>query len=82
MTKLVVAGPLCEHDLGDEHGFNPVAVFHDRRGNALTPATGCFLWEVHEAARRTSDLLETTVQSLQGFFGKAGASPSGEQQAV
>ena len=79
LTKLVVAGPFRELDLGDQHWLNPVATFHDSRSNALTPAPGCFLRQVHERTRRTSDLLEASIQSLQGFFGKASADPSGEQ---
>jgi len=40
LTKLVVAGPLGKLDLGDQQGFDPNTAFHDRRGNALTPASG------------------------------------------
>jgi hypothetical protein len=32
LTKLVILRPLGKLDLGDQHGFNPVAPFHDRWG--------------------------------------------------
>jgi hypothetical protein len=38
VTKRIVAGPLGELDLGDQHRFDPVATFHDRRGYALPSA--------------------------------------------
>ena len=48
LTKLVVAGPLGKLDLSDQNGFDPVAAFHDSRRDALTPASGYFLRQVHE----------------------------------
>jgi hypothetical protein len=38
LTKLVVESPLGKFDLGDQHGFDPVAAFHNGRGDALTRA--------------------------------------------
>jgi hypothetical protein len=51
VTKLVVESPLAKLDLGDQNRLDPMATSHNRRGNALTPAPGCFLLEVHEGAR-------------------------------
>ena len=82
LTKLVVAGPLGKLDLGDQHGFDPVALFHHCRGDALTPASRCFLWQVYEGARLPLDLLYTLAQMLQGLLREAGADPAGEQEAV
>jgi hypothetical protein len=82
LTKLVVAGPLGKLDLGNEHGFYPMAAFHDCWGNALTPAPGSLLWQVREGARWPLDLLEAVVQMLQGFLGETRADSAGEQEAV
>src|SRR5262245_59689894 len=38
LAKLVVVRPLGKLDLGDQHGFNPVAAFHHRGRYPETPS--------------------------------------------
>jgi hypothetical protein len=35
LTKLVIVVHSGNFDLGDKHGFNPLATLHDRWGDAL-----------------------------------------------
>jgi hypothetical protein len=74
--------PLGKLGLGDQHWLDPLAAFYDRRGDALTPAPGCFLRQVHEGARWPLDLLEAIIEMFQGFLGEIRADPTGEQEAV
>jgi hypothetical protein len=68
LTKLLVGRPLGKFDLGDEHGFNPMATFHDARGNPEPPPTTGFLRQVDEWAGGLSDLLQLRVDACQEFF--------------
>jgi hypothetical protein len=59
MPQMGVRCPLDELELTDQFGFNPHAFTHLLRSDALTPAAGPLLWQIHKWARCDSlDLLE------------------------
>ena len=37
LAQLAIVGPLGKLDLGDQHGFEPVAALHDRRSYPESP---------------------------------------------
>ena len=63
LTKLIVAGPLGKLDLGDQDRFDPMATFHDRRGDTLAPSAASFLWQIGKRARRTRDFLQEVMDA-------------------
>jgi hypothetical protein len=58
--------------VSNEHGFNPVAAFHDGRDNSQAPPTFGLLRQVDKRAGGASELLQLRVGG-QEFFGKTGA---------
>jgi hypothetical protein len=46
LTKLVLECPFGKLDLGDQHGFDPVATLHDRGRNPKTPFASCIPREI------------------------------------
>jgi hypothetical protein len=51
------ASPFGKLDLGDQHGFNPMAAFQDRRGNPKSPSASAFLRQVDKGTSGTPQLL-------------------------
>ena len=82
LTRLVVVRPLRELDLSDQHRLDPVASFHDCRGDALTPPALSFLWQVSKGASLACELLHAGVEARQRFFGEASADSAGKKQSI
>ena len=84
LAELVIQCPLGEFDLGDQRSFDPLAAFHDGRGNPQAPPAFAFLRQVDKRACSTSDLFQLRIDACQEFFRKtrfrtlpANTSPSG-----
>jgi hypothetical protein len=63
LRKLIVAGPLGKLDLGDQDRFDPMATFHDRRGDTLAPSVPSFLWQIGKRTHRTPDFLQEIMDA-------------------
>jgi hypothetical protein len=59
---MVVAGPLEELELPDQHGLEPYALGHLRLRQPLTPASALLLRQVHERAAIDLQALELTKE--------------------
>src|SRR5450432_293686 len=59
MAQVVVRGPLDKFKLSDQPRFQPSALLHFFRGQALAPAAGVLLWKVGEGARLDFEFRKT-----------------------
>ena len=75
-------GPFGKFDLGDQHGFDPVATFHDGVVNPEAPLAFGFLRQVDKGTGGSSDLLQLCVNTCQEFLGKAGPDPAREHEPI
>src|SRR6516162_9367489 len=82
LTKLVVVCPLGKLNLGDQHGFDPLAALHHRRRNPETPSALALLRQIYERTRRHPEPLKLRVEIRQELFRKTGADSAGEHEAV
>ena len=50
LAELVIQCPLGELDLGDQHGFKPMAALHHCRRNPHAPTPSRFLRQIYKRA--------------------------------
>jgi hypothetical protein len=66
LAELVIQCPLGKFDLGDQHSFDPLAAFHDGRGNPQAPHAFAFLRQVDEWTGGLPDLFVLAAAKLTG----------------
>ena len=74
--------PLGKLYLGDQCRFDPLAMFHDSRGNPKTPSAFALLWQVHKGACGLPEVLKLRVEICQELVRESSADSAGEHEPL
>jgi hypothetical protein len=79
---MAVVCPLGKFDLGNQHGFEPLAPFHHRWRNPEAPSAFSFFWQIYKRTGRCPQLLELRIEIRQDLIRKISTDSAGEHESL